>query len=81
MKSNKRTSSWYNTELPLVSPRAKILLSNPIDSRNLANAIRASRKGLNSKFTISKKSKDKINKIDGVLRKRIKKIKIKINNT
>ncbi|VAW46243.1 hypothetical protein MNBD_GAMMA03-1427 [hydrothermal vent metagenome] len=57
MKSqiNKRIFSFNNTNTPLTSKRVNIILSSRDDSKNLANAVRATRHGRSSgsSFTIS----------------------------
>ena len=39
-----RRLTWFNTDRSLVSPRVRIILSNPEQSKILAEAVRSSRK-------------------------------------
>jgi len=53
---SKRRMTWFNTDLPLVSDRVKIILSNPTDSNSLSKSIRNNRKHENSSFTLTEKT-------------------------
>jgi hypothetical protein len=55
---NKRKCTWWSTNLPLTSERVRLILSNPVDSKKLAAAIRASRKGIKSAFKLCDQSSD-----------------------
>ncbi len=63
--ANKRKHSFWNNEMPLTSKRARFIISNEIESKRLANAVRNGRaeKGTNisnqiveNKFTIRTKA-------------------------
>lgn len=43
MKTLKKKTSFWNSELPLTSKRANYILSRPQESKNLVKAVRASR--------------------------------------
>jgi len=56
-KNNIRTSSnWFSTDLPLTSKRVRVLLSHAEDAENLAESIRAERKGEEHPFVISEEA-------------------------
>lgn len=43
MKISKRKVSFWNSELPLTSKRARFVISNPKEAESLIKAVRASR--------------------------------------
>jgi membrane-associated HD superfamily phosphohydrolase len=53
-KNNKRNTSFWSANMPLVSKRVNLILSNPIDSKKLAQCIRSKRIGIDKPFKISK---------------------------
>lgn len=53
-KNNKRNTSFWSANLPLVSKRVNLILSNPIDSKKLDQCIRSKRIGIDKPFKISK---------------------------
>ena len=61
MKISKRKLSFWNSELPLTSKRARFLISKPSEAQGLINAVRASRlPGANVKDTIIKFTSQKV---------------------
>lgn len=57
-KNNKRNTNFWSANMPLVSKRVNLILSNPIDSKKLAQCIRSKRIGIDKPFKISKNMKD-----------------------
>jgi len=55
---DKRFAGRIGTDLPLTSKRVNIILSHPEESSKLVNAVRASRKGKNKLFELSRKTQD-----------------------
>ncbi len=60
--SNKRTTPFWSTDLPLTSNRVRIILSNPSDSHKLSQSIRAKRAGSDKSFTVSSATKSHLTK-------------------
>jgi hypothetical protein len=57
-KNNKRNTNFWSANMPLVSKRVNLILSNPTDSKKLAQCIRSKRIGIDKPFKISKNMKD-----------------------
>ena len=60
MKVHKRKTTFWNTATPLTSKRVSIMLGNQKDSEALVSAIRSSRNGGSSEFTVSEETMNKI---------------------
>jgi len=58
--SSTRNSGFLSTDLPLTSKRVRFILSNKVDSKKLAIATRAKKRGASIPFTLSSEVKDKI---------------------
>ncbi|MFW6275477.1 MAG: hypothetical protein ACOC2M_02470 [bacterium] len=52
-KFSKRYSGTWNTDLPLTSKRAKVILSHSSEAKKLLKAIRASRDGESKPFHLT----------------------------
>lgn len=62
---NKRNTSFFNSDTPLVSKRVRIILSSPKDSDKLAGAIRNKREGKShTSFKVSKDVQKKLSKAE-----------------
>jgi hypothetical protein len=60
---DKRKSGFLSTDLPLTSERVKVILSYPLDSANLAQAVRASRVGCQRPFSLSSNATKRLKKL------------------
>ena len=57
-RTDQRFAGIIGTDLPLTSRRVNIILSRPEESTKLVGAVRASRRGKEGSFELSKETQD-----------------------